>query len=65
MVFTGDPAPISFQGQTDLQHLVSTLRFQIGSNMEPGDYVFQIVVTDSAKQKPRVATQWIDFEVVK
>jgi len=65
MVLTSDPAPINFQGQTDLQHLVSTLRFQIGPNIEPGDYVFQIIVTDSAKQKPRVATQWIDFEVVK
>ena len=64
IVFTGDPAPLNFQGQTDLQHLRSTARFQIDSKIEPGDYVFQIIVTDSAK-KPRVATQWIDFEVVK
>jgi len=64
IVFTGDPAPLNFQGQTDLQHLRNTARFQIDSKIEPGDYVFQIIVTDAAK-KPRVATQWIDFEVVK
>jgi hypothetical protein len=34
--------------------------------MAAGDYVLQIIVTDSAdKQKPRVASQWIDFEIVK
>jgi hypothetical protein len=65
MVFTGDPAPLNFQGQTDPQHFVNAVRFQIDSKMEPGDYVFQVIVTDSAKQKPRVATQWIDFEVVR
>lgn len=65
LIFTGDPVPVNFQGQTDLQHLVSAVRFQIDSNITPGDYVLQIIVSDSAKQKPRVATQWIDFEVVK
>jgi VWFA-related protein len=65
IAFTGDPTPINFQGQTDLQHLISAAHFQIDSSISPGDYVFQIIVTDSAKQKPRVATQWIDFEVVK
>jgi len=28
-------------------------------------HVFQIIVSESGKLKPRVATQWIDFEVVK
>jgi VWFA-related protein len=65
IVFTGDPAPINFQGQADPQHLMTAVRFQIDSSMPPGNYVFQIIVTDSAKQKPRMATQWIDFEVVK
>jgi len=65
IVFTGDPAQLNFQGETDPQHLMNAVRFQIDSNMAPGNYVFQIIVTDSAKQKPRLATQWIDFEVVK
>jgi hypothetical protein len=34
--------------------------------MQPGEYVLQIVVTDLlAKDKDRVATQWMDFEIVK
>ena len=65
IAFTGDPVPLDFQGQTDLQHLMSAARFQIDSSIPPGDYVFQIIVSESAKLKPRVATQWIDFEVVK
>lgn len=65
IAFTGDPAPLNFQGQTDLQHLMSAARFHIDSSISPGDYVFQIIVSDNAKLKPRVATQWIDFEVVK
>jgi hypothetical protein len=44
---------------------MSAARFQIDSSISPGDYVFQIIVSESGKLKPRVATQWIDFEVVK
>jgi hypothetical protein len=34
--------------------------------MPPGEYVLQITATDPlADEKHRVATQWIDFEVVK
>jgi len=34
--------------------------------MEPGGYQLQVVATDPlAKEKHRVATQWIDFEIVK
>jgi len=66
IVFTGDPAPLDFSGQTDLQHLTSGSRLQIGSAMTPGNYVFQIIVTDNSNHdKPRVASQWIDFEVIK
>jgi len=33
--------------------------------MAPGEYVLQIIVKDLVKEKPRVATQWMDFEIVK
>ena len=66
IVLTGDPIALSLQGQTDLQRIATASLLQIGSELTPGDYVFQIIVTDSSdKQKPRVASQWIDFEVVK
>jgi hypothetical protein len=37
----------------------------LGSQLSPGEYLMQIVVTDenAGKKKPPVA-QWVDFEVV-
>ena len=38
----------------------------LGENLLPGDYVLQIVVTDGlAKDKKRIATQYVQFEVVE
>ena len=66
LIFTGNPAPVNVTGQSDLKRLTNRARLQIGPEMVPGDYVFQMIVTDaSEKQKPRVASQWIDFEIVK
>lgn len=40
--------------------------YTLGSAMSPSDYVLQVIVTDPlAKEKHRVASQWIDFEIVK
>jgi hypothetical protein len=33
--------------------------------MSPGEYVLQLVVTDLAKNKPQVASQWMDFEITQ
>ncbi|MEJ7617614.1 MAG: hypothetical protein WKF30_11775 [Pyrinomonadaceae bacterium] len=41
-------------------------RLQLGSNLTPGPYVLQVVVTDLlAKGKSRTQAQWMDFEVTK
>jgi hypothetical protein len=38
----------------------------LGADLIPGEYVLQITATDPlADEKHRVATQWIDFEIVK
>ena len=48
------------------EHLMAGGRMQLGTNMEPGEYVFQVIVTDKlAKEKYNAATQWLDFEIVK
>lgn len=66
VVFTGTPSPLSLEGQPDPQRITTALRLQLGSEMIPGDYVFQVIVTDSSnKDKPRVGSQWIDFEIVR
>jgi VWFA-related protein len=66
LIFTGDPTPLDVQGQPDLQRLIAGSRFYVGPELAPGDYVLQIIVEDHlGKEKSRIATQWIDFEVVK
>jgi hypothetical protein len=66
LVYTGAPTPLSVTGQPDLQRITAGGRLQLGADFPVGEYVLQIVITDNInKDKPRIATQWIDFEVVK
>jgi len=65
-VLTGKETPLDASNQPDLKRLPMTGAIQLGSVMPPGEYVLQVIVTDAlAKEKFRVASQWIDFEVVK
>ncbi len=48
--------------QPDPNHLVGGGVLKLGTKMEPGDYVVQIVVNDKAAKS--TATQWTDFEVM-
>ena len=66
LVFTGNSTPIDVAAQSDLKHIPSIGRLQLGPEFLPGDYVLQIVVTDNlGKQKQNIISQWVDFEVVK
>ena len=65
VVFSGPPTAVSFKGQSDPKRITSAARLQLGPALAPGDYVFQVIVTDSSdKQGQRTASQWIDFEVI-
>jgi VWFA-related protein len=65
-VFTGRVLPFSVGQQTDMKRLSAGGRILIGPDLSPGQYVLQVAVTDAlAKDKFNVATQWIDFEIVK
>lgn len=65
-VFTGKEQLFKVENPPDLKRLGAGGALQLGNEMTPGEYVFQVVVTDLlADQKHRIATQWIDFEVVK
>jgi len=65
-IFVGKEIPFSAENQTDLQRLNNGGAIQLGTGMEPGEYVLQVVVIDAlAKEKYRTATRWIDFEIVK
>lgn len=65
-VFKGRVLPFNVGQQTDLKRLSAGGRILIGPDLLPGQYVLQVLVTDAlAKDKLNVATQWIDFEIVK
>jgi VWFA-related protein len=66
IIFIGRVSPLDINQQRDWRRLTAGGSLQIGSEMTPGDYVLQVIVTDlAAKGKPRTITQWTDFEVVK
>jgi hypothetical protein len=60
----GKPLPLGFSGQNDPKRLIGGGRMQLGGKITPGDYVLQLIVTDKlAREKYRVATQSMDFEI--
>jgi VWFA-related protein len=65
-VFTGKENPLNFTNVTDEKRLVSGGAIKLGTDLVPGEYVFQIIVKDMlADEKHRTVTQWMDFEMVK
>jgi len=65
-VFTGRQLPVSEASQPDLKRITILGALRLGADLTPGEYVLQITATDPlADEKHRVATQWIDFEIVK
>ncbi|PYS74960.1 MAG: hypothetical protein DMF69_00180 [Acidobacteria bacterium] len=63
--FVGNELPYELMDEKDMKRLTVNGGIQLGNKMPPGEYVIQVIVTDLAKEKPRIATQWLDFEVVK
>jgi hypothetical protein len=43
--------------------LVSSGHMLLGSNLAPGDYALQLLVTDNLARRNPTASQWIDFQV--
>jgi hypothetical protein len=66
LVFSGKEQPLRETSQPDLKRITVLGAVRLGGELIPGEYVLQITVTDPlADEKHRVATQWIDFEIVK
>lgn len=52
--------------QNDLTRLVVGGSLLLGDDLQPGEYVLQLIVTDKlAKATEQLATTWIDFEIVR
>ena len=66
LVYTGKPTPVDVAGQTDLQRIASAGRILLGTDFPAGDYLLQVsVIENLSKEKRRITTQSIDFEIVK
>ena len=66
MILDGAPKPLDAAAQTDPARPRFVGGLAIGSQMEPGDYILQIIVTDNyGKQKRQIASQFVQFEVVE
>jgi hypothetical protein len=65
-IYTSQPTAIDLTGQTDWKQVVAGGKLQLGTQLEPGEYVLQVIITDRLANKQYAsATQWIDFEIVK
>jgi len=65
-VLSADASAIPVDSHTDLKRISHVGRLHLGTDFQAGEYVLQVIVTDGfAKGKPQLASQWIDFEVVK
>lgn len=64
LLLDGKNMPIVINPQTNLQKINYTGAINLGNEMTAGEYVLQIIVTDSlAKEKRRLATQFVQFDV--
>jgi VWFA-related protein len=64
--FEGKPVMLDPNGQTDAERLRFNGAISLPADMDLGEYVLQIILTDTlAKDNRRIASQWIDFEVIK
>jgi hypothetical protein len=65
-IFEGNQVPLVPVGQDYTQKVSSVGAFSLGNQLLPGDYVLQIIVTDNlAKEKRKIATQFVQFEIVE
>jgi hypothetical protein len=65
-VFTGEVVPLDLTEQTDMTRLVVARRLQLGTVLDPGDYVLHLTVTDELTTgNQRAMTRWVDFKIDK
>ncbi len=64
--FTGQVKSFDPGSQNGANYFTTGSRLRLGSDLVPGEYVLQLIVTDElVKGRHATASQWIDFEIVK
>ena len=65
IAFEGKPTPYNLEGQSDFGSINLMGALVLGGAIQAGDYVLQIIVIDNLqKDKSKLSTQWVQFEVV-
>ncbi len=65
-VYTSPATPLKTEPQADLDRLFASGTLTLGSELEPGEYIFQAVARDAlAPPRYQTASQWIDLEVAR
>ncbi|MEP7037939.1 MAG: VWA domain-containing protein [Acidobacteriota bacterium] len=65
VIFESKSKPPDALGQTNSQSINATGAISLGTEMSPGDYILQIIITDpAAKEKNNTAAQFVQFEIV-
>ena len=64
VVFSGPETAID-TSQNEQGRVFAHGAVQLGTDLAPGSYYLQIVVTDRAAKKPAPVVQWVDFEIVQ
>lgn len=63
-MYAGVPIPFDPTGQSDVSHLEVERQLTLGSELPPGEYVLQVLVTDKlAPKKTASVSQSTDFEI--
>lgn len=66
LMLDGKQNPVEIAGQTDLERVKSSGAINLLSTMQTGDYILQIIITDNlAKEKRRISTQFVQFEITE
>ena len=65
VIYEENPTEIKTEGQTDFTRLASFGAVDFGTNLEPGAYILQVVITDPSARKKSFAAQFVEFEIVE
>ncbi len=64
-IFESSTQPVPSSSNRDAKGVNLTAALALGTEMEPGDYVLQIAITDNlSKPKENTATQFVQFEII-
>jgi hypothetical protein len=66
LILDGKKNQLDLLGQTDLERIKTVGALSLGGEMQTGDYILQIIITDNlAKEKQKITTQFVQFELTQ